>query len=613
MKFLYTLLLTAAIATMTSCGTATTADKGSTRAADPTFLARRALTAEQQRTFDKLYLEAICQKLKGNRDAAYEMLQAALDVNPQAAEALFEMSQLQLSTTSHSALMTPADSIFAQRGEEMLKKAYELEPSNPYYRSALADYYIHSGEFEEAARLYEIMQAEKPSTQNLMILSRLYMATMQSVAALEILNKLEEQEGLDEEIAMEEYSMLNAIGKSEEAIKVIERLCEENPQELRYQVILAYSYIEMDEQEKAVEIFNQVLAVDPDFTLAKTGLLTTYLQSGDTERFDAELSAIMLNPDVSNTQKRDILQTYAVEVTRGNPAINKERLYAHFCEALSLPQDDGDIAELCIAYAEFAKINSLQKDPKPFIVLLEADPTNVMARYKMLQHYIATEDTAGLLDLCIEGTKHHPEDPIFYYYAGVSYYQNDSIDESIDILEKGAKALEESDDEEVVAEVASDIFATLGDLYHQQGRNKKAYEAYDKAIAYNPDNVPCLNNFAYYLSVEGNQLDKALKMSKKTIDSEPNNPTYLDTYAWILYRKGQYTEARIYIDQTLKSLPDSEREESASASLYDHAGDIYFRLGDTAKALEHWQHAASLSTDSELTKKLNIKIKNKRL
>lgn len=613
MKFLHTLLLTAAIATMTSCGTATIANKGTTKAADPTFTARRALTAEQQRTFDKLYLEAICQKLKGNNDAAFEMLQAALDINPQAAEALFEMSQLLLSTAPHSALMTPEDSTFTLHGEEMLKKAYELEPSNPYYRSALADHFIRGGEYEEAARLYEIMQAEKPSTQNLMILSRLYMATMQPVAALEILNKLEEQEGLDEEIAMEEYNMLNAIGKPDEAIKVVERLCEENPQELRYQVILAYSYIEMDQQEKAVEIFNQVLAIDPNFTLAKTGLLTTYLQSGDTERFDAELSSIMLNPDVSNTQKRDILQTYAVEVTRGNPTINKERLYDHFCEALSLPQDDGDIAELCIAYAEFAKINPLPKGPKPFIVLLETDPANIMARYKMLQYYIANEDTPSLLDLCIEGTKHHPEDPIFYYYAGASYYQNDRIDEGIDILEKGTKVLEESNEEEVVAEIASDIFATLGDLYHRKGQNEKAYEAYDKAIDYNPDNVLCLNNFAYYLSVEGKQLDKALKMSKKTIDSEPNNPTYLDTYAWILFRKGQYTEARIYIDQTLKSLPDSEREESVSASLYDHAGDIYFRLGDTTKALEHWQHAASLSTDSDLTKKLNIKIKNKRL
>lgn len=613
MKFLHTLLLTAAIATMTGCGTATIATKEKAKAADATFQARAALTPEQQRTYDKFYLEAICQKLKGNRDATFELLQAALDINPQAAEALFEMSQLQLSAVPQSALMTAADSTFTQNGEAMLKRAYELEPSNPYYRSALADHFIRNGEYEEAAKIYQIMQDEKPSTQNLMILSRLYMATMQPEAALDILNKLEEQEGLSEEIAMEEYNMLIASGKPKDAIKVIERLCNENPQELRYQVILAYSYAEMEEQAKAVEIFNRVLAIDPDNTMAKTGLLNNYLQSGDTERFDAELSALLLNPDVSNTQKHDILQAYAVEVTRGNPAIGKEKLYEHFCEALSLPQDDSDIAELCIAYAEFAKISIAQGDPKPFIVILETDPSNIMARYKMLQYYIMNEDTQNLLDLCVEGTKYHPDDPLFYYYAGISYYQDDKVEESIDILEKGAKALAEADDEETVPDIASDIFATLGDLYHKQGQNDKAYEAYDKAIEHNPDNVPCLNNFAYYLSVEGKQLDKALKMSKKTIDSEPNNSTYLDTYAWILFRKGQFTEARIYIDQTLKSLPDSEREEASSASLYDHAGDIYFRLGDVGKALEHWQHAATLSTDSDLTKKLNIKIKNKRL
>ena len=98
--------------------------------------------------------------------------------------------------------------------------------------------------------------------------------------------------------------------------------------------------------------------------------------------------------------------------------------------------------------------------------------------------------------------------------------------------------------------------------------NEEAYKAYEQSLKYNPDNIPVLNNYAYYLSLEQTDLDKAEEMSYRTTKAEPNNATYLDTYAWILFIKGNYAEARIYIDEAMKA-----EEGNQSDVVVEHCGE----------------------------------------
>ena len=122
--------------------------------------------------------------------------------------------------------------------------------------------------------------------------------------------------------------------------------------------------------------------------------------------------------------------------------------------------------------------------------------------------------------------------------------------------------------------------------------NVEAYAAYDSALVYKPDNIGALNNYAYYLSVEKKDLDKAEEMSFRTVKAEPGNGTYLDTYAWILFEKGKYVEARIYIDQALQN------GGSESSVVVEHAGDIYYKLGDAEKAVDYWRQAKKLAEEA---------------
>ena len=133
---------------------------------------------------------------------------------------------------------------------------------------------------------------------------------------------------------------------------------------------------------------------------------------------------------------------------------------------------------------------------------------------------------------------------------------------------------------------------------------QEAYVAYDSCLQWKPDNISCLNNYAYFLSEEDKDLDKAERMSKKTIDEEPENPTYLDTYAWILFKQQHYEEAQKYIDKVLELSP------SPDATLLEHAGDIYSKTGNTKEAVAFWKKA--LEGKSKNAKLIRKKIKQRK-
>jgi len=159
------------------------------------------------------------------------------------------------------------------------------------------------------------------------------------------------------------------------------------------------------------------------------------------------------------------------------------------------------------------------------------------------------------------------------------------------------------------AQLASDIYALLGDVLHEADANEEAYMAYDKALSYNGLNLICLNNYAYFLSLEGKKLEKAAQMSRLTVETESENATYLDTYAWVLYVQRQYEQARIYINEALRYTAETPE----NAAIFDHAGDIYFRCGEKATALDLWKRALSLADNAALKKKVQRKIWRRRI
>ena len=212
---------------------------------------------------------------------------------------------------------------------------------------------------------------------------------------------------------------------------------------------------------------------------------------------------------------------------------------------------------------------------------LTLEPTNAAARLQLVSYAWQAEDRDRVIALCQDARQYNPDEMAFYYYQGIAYYQKDQLDQALSAFQNGIGVITAQSDPAIV----SDFYAVMGDILHQKGLSREAFVAYDSCLVWKDDNIGCLNNYAYYLSELGEQLDKAEQMSYRTIKAEPKNATYLDTYAWILFMQKRYSEAKIYIDQTLQYDTDT------SAVLLEHAGDIYYQAGDTAQALSYWQQA----------------------
>ena len=216
----------------------------------------------------------------------------------------------------------------------------------------------------------------------------------------------------------------------------------------------------------------------------------------------------------------------------------------------------------------------------------------------LLGEAVNKQDYDWVIDICQTGTEANPDMLEFYYYLAVGYNQTQRTDSVITVCQRALQHVTEDSESNVV----SDFYAILGDAYHSKNMMSETYEAYEKSLEYNSNNIMALNNYAYYLSLERRDLDRAEEMSYKTVKAEPNNATYLDTYAWILFEKANYEQAKLYIDQALQN------DDSLSAEVLEHCGDIYFHTGDVDKAVEFWQKAKENgSTSTTLDRKIRQK------
>ena len=206
----------------------------------------------------------------------------------------------------------------------------------------------------------------------------------------------------------------------------------------------------------------------------------------------------------------------------------------------------------------------------------------------MLGQAVRNEDYEAVIRICEAGVEATPEVLEFYFYLAIAYNQ---AGRNADVISTCQLALGRAVGDSR-KELVSDFYTIMGDACYAEGRDEDAFIAYESALTYNASNVGALNNYAYYLSLERRDLDKAEEMSYKTIKAEPGNATYLDTYAWILFEKGNYTEARIYIDDAMANGGEE------SADVVEHCGDIYFMTGDVDGALKRWKQARDMGSES---------------
>lgn len=565
--------LLVAVWTLVSCGTVK-----STREKPAVALAQSSLTPEQQRKYDYFFLEAMRLKEKKDYASAFGLLQHCLDIHPNAASALYEVSQYYMFLRQ------------VPQGQEALEKAVANAPDNYWYSQGLASLYQQQNEPDKAVTLLEQMVVRFPAKQDpLFNLLDLYGRQEKYDEVISTLNRLEKRMGKNEQLSMEKFRIYLQMKDDKKAFQEIESLVQEYPMDMRYQVILGDVYLQNGKKQEAYDVYQKVLAAEPDNPMAIFSMASYYKQTGQEELYQQQLDTLLLNKKVTPDTKVGVMRQMIVENEQADK--DSTQIIALFDRIMKQEQDDPQIPML---YAQYLLSKNMEAESVPVLEqVVDLDPTNNAARMMLIGAAVKKEDYKQIIKVCEPGIEATPDALEFYYYLAVAYNQAEKPDSVISICKRALEHKTADGKKEIVSE----FYSILGDMYHTQKQMKEAYAAYDSALVYNPSNIGALNNYAYYLSVERRDLDKAEEMSYKTVKAEPNNATYLDTYAWILFEKGNYAEARIYIDNAMKSEGGDK-----SDVIVEHCGDIYYMTGDVDGALTYWKKALEMGSESKTLK-----------
>jgi len=247
-----------------------------------------------------------------------------------------------------------------------------------------------------------------------------------------------------------------------------------------------------------------------------------------------------------------------------------------------VPKPSSEIAELRAAYM------SLKKMPQDtvnaaFRKVLDIAPDNASARLQLVQNLWNDKKYDEVVAMTNQAQAYNPDEMVFYYFGGMAHYMKGDEDATLETFRKGLAQVNEKSSPDLV----SDLYMIMGDILNKKGLEKESFAAYDSCLQWKDDNAAALNNYAYYMSLNGENLHKAEQMSYKTIKAEPKNGTYLDTYAWILFMEERYHEAKIYIDQAIANLDSTQNNNT----VIEHAGDIYAMNGLTDEAMKFWKRS----------------------
>lgn len=554
-----------------SCGTLRNreraVDKAATELEDP-------LTYGERRKFDYYFLEAVRMKQKGDYDAAFELYGRCLEIYPGSAAVLYELSQFYMFLGQE------------QKGEEALKQAVRRDDGNFWYKQTLASYYQQKQDWLKAITVYEDMAQIFPARlEPLLSLVDLYGRTKSYDRLVATLDRIEELDGKSEQISMEKFRAYLQMDNMEKAFGEIQSLTDEYPYDMRYRTVMGDMYLSVGRNDEALKVYSEILKEEPDYAPAMISLASYYQKTGQDSLYAVQTDSILVNENVEPGVKMNFMRQLILKSEQTDR--DSTKIIGLFEKMMGRKQTTADVAML---YAQYLISKKMEKESVPVLDrVLSIDPENKPARLQLLSYAISRNDPDEVIRVAEPALVYSPDAMEFYYYLGMAHYQKEQTDKALEVFRKGVQQINGKSDKGI----ASDFYSILGDLYHQREMKAEAYAAYDSSLVYNPKNINTLNNYAYYLSVERTDLDKAEEMSFITVKEEPENATYLDTYAWILFEKGRYTEARIYIEQAMRNGGDK------SQVIVEHCGDIYFKLGEKEKAVEMWKKALTIEEPTD--------------
>jgi tetratricopeptide (TPR) repeat protein len=473
--------------------------------------------------------------------------------------------------------------------EKHLQKALRLQPDNYWYRLEQAKMLVAAGSYEKAQLLYESLWKDYPTkTELLYERIGLFMNNHQNSRSLDLLDTLEERSGVTESSILLRFNLM-AEDNKEQAETMLRDWSREEPSP---RVLSILGDIEASEGriDSAGVYYNRTLEMDPSFMPAVFGLAETYRMKRQFDLFFENINVFLAYPDIEPRMKTDYLEQ--IIESRGFVATFQPQVDTLFLSTRSAHPTDSTLAQMYAAY-----LIRTQR-PEQAIEVVKENTNQYPEDYHVWYHTLTViyylKEWPLLCEYAARSLEAFPDNVDFSSLYGLALWQTGQTDMAVERFERILGLLKKDDTNNRVQ-----TLSLLGDLYHEIGDSRQAYKMYEQVLQLDKENLPVLNNFAYYLSLEERDLERALAMSKVTVDTEPNNATYLDTYGWILHKLGRTAEAKTIFRQALAY------GGKESAVILVHYGDVLHALNEPLMAVVYWQQAYDLEPSEDLLQKIN--------
>lgn len=520
------------------------------------------LTDAEKSEYQYALTEATKYKMFGNFKQAAVLYEKCLQVNP-----LSDVAHYQLGTI---------DMIIRNYGNAKMhtKKAIEINETNFWYMMQLAQLYNIENQYDSLKYVYQKMLQYWPEKVEISFdLARLLIEEGQSDKAMKILNKIENENGISEPVSLLKEKIYMKSGKYELAIAELQKLINLMPEEIRFLGILAELYSSIGRNEDAKVVYNRIFSIDLENTLALLSYSEFLREMGDEEQQFVILEKVFRKEDVPLDQKLQVLVDYLTDKSKFNAQKQKIKILIDI-----LLENHPNNYKVRTAYADYlVKVDKFKEALEEYDYVLSIEKSNYFIWEQTLYIENILGNDENLYEKSGEAIKYFPDKPVLYLFRGNAAMRLSKNEEATDILEKGLGKVRNNN------ALKLQFCTYLAENYRSTGNNKKSDEYFELALQIDPDNLLLMNNYSYYLSIREERLEFAERISRKTIDKEPENSTYLDTYAWIMYKSGNYKKAREYIEKAVNFGGGEDPE------ILEHYGDILDKQGQRKDALKYWK------------------------
>ena len=512
-----------------------------------------------------LILSAVERYNEKDIDGALTILKQAVAENPEDDAAWYYIAQCAIVKND------------ARMAEESLKTASELDPDNFWYRYKLARLYSLTSRPELTVDMYERLLADFPKKSDLYFdLVEMYASQREFQKALDTLKEIETVFGMTESIAMYRFNLLRMLNKQEEAYAALEDYNKEYSSPYVLSTLADYQ-MSIYNDSTALAYYDEALELAPDYAPALLGKAETLRLTRQYDDYFKILGRYVSDPETPAEAKSDYLMAV---VQRTEPKFLysfRSQMDTVMNGALKQHPKDSMILQTAAVY--YYSTDRKNEAKEHFKANIQAWPESFSAAANYVEFLMYAQEWSELSAEGRAAFERFPQETAFLEMASMGDYNLEEYDKVLEICNKVLEVAPNDSSKTLRA------WSTIGDIYHQLGDNKKAYKAYDKALKINPDYIYVLNNYAYYLSVEGQKLKKAYNMSKRTIEAEPDNATYLDTFGWILYLQGKPLEAKPFFKHAMLY------GGKDSVVIMDHYAEVLFALKEYDLAMVYWNMA----------------------